>query len=234
MKWKPLHINCDLGEGFPYDRELMPLVNQVNIACGGHAGSPFMLSEALHSAREHSCAVGAHPGYEDPANFGRKSLHLKEAEFKDQLRRQLDLFAESVEKASIPWHHVKPHGALYHDVAQKEAFGEWFLQVLITYPVKNIFLDKASATAVKAEQLGIRVWQEAFLDRGYDQQGRLLPRSSPGAVITDMEEARKQCAAFLQDNRAETYCVHGDFASSLESLRYLHQFFPTWGYRLTK
>ncbi len=234
MEIKNLYINCDLGEGFPHDEALMPLVNQVNIACGGHAGSRVLLEKTLRKAADHSCAIGAHPGYEDQDHFGRRSLQLSEMELKTQLRRQLDLFAESVEEASVSWHHVKPHGALYHDIAQKEGVGEWFLEVLLEYPVRSLFSDKSWPAAQMAEDRGVRVWEEAFLDRGYDSEGKLLPRSAPGALITDKEEARDQCEYFLKENRAETYCVHGEHASSVELLRFLHAYFPTWGVQLVK
>lgn len=234
MKLKALYINCDLGEGFPRDRELMRLVNQVNIACGGHAGSLQTLVETLKEACDHSCAVGAHPGYADRLNFGRRSLSLGENELKTQLRKQLDVFADAVERTSSSWHHVKPHGALYHDIAREEEVGEWFIEVLQEYPVGVLFLDTSSAAAAKSERHGIRVWKEAFLDRGYDEQGKLLPRTDPGALLTNKEDARIQCEGFLSENRAETYCIHGDHASSLKILRHLHTFFPTWGYQLVK
>lgn len=230
---KKLYINCDMGEGISKDAELLPLVNQANIACGAHAGSVQIMKSTIQLALENNCSLGAHPGYEDPENFGRRSLELTQKELEDVLRRQLDAFGNEVEAKGAHWHHVKPHGALYHDLANREEQAELFLELLLDYPVRQVFLKSTDFLIAACADRGLRLWAEAFLDRGYDKKGQLLARAQEGSLLESKEEVAAQCAHFLKDNRAETYCIHGDHQNSLAILTYLHQQLPQWGYQLS-
>ena len=234
MSRDQLFINADLGEGFPNDSALLPFVNQVNIACGGHAGSARLMMDTMMLGSEQGCSIGAHPGYEDPEHFGRRSLVLPKTELKDQLRRQLDRFRESIDKTGVHWHHIKPHGALYHDVERDQGVAEVFLELLNIYKVKNLFLSTRSWAGQQAKEWGIHVWEEAFLDRNYNDAGQLLPRSHPKALIEEKEKARNHFLWLRQNVPSQTYCIHGDLQSSLEILKYLHSFFPLWGLKLAK
>ena len=230
---KKLYINCDMGEGISKDAELLPLVNQANIACGAHAGSTQIMKSTMQLALENNCSLGAHPGYEDPENFGRRSLALANRELEDLLRKQLDDFGNAIEAQDAKWHHVKPHGGLYHDLASREEQAELFLELLQDYPVQDVFLKSTEFLKTACEKRGIRLWSEAFLDRGYDKNGQLLARGQDGSLLESKEEVAAQCKRFLKENKAETYCVHGDHQNSVVILTYLHQQLPQWGYQLS-
>ena len=234
MNLRKLYINCDLGEGFSNDFDLIPLVNQVNIACGGHAGSPKTMKKIIKAASEQGCAVGAHPGYRDREYFGRRPIRLTDSELKDQLSRQLDDFGEALLQSQAVWHHIKPHGALYHDISRDKRIASLFLEVMLDYPVRQLFLTRSSWAAKEAIGLGIRVWEEAFLDRNYDTDGQLVPRTHSKALITDKKEVKDQFWMLLQKNKAQTFCIHGDQPHSPEILTYLHQYFPSWGLDLIR
>lgn len=234
MATDQLYINADVGEGYPNDRAILPLINQVNIACGGHAGSESLMEQTIKQACEFGCALGAHPGYADPEHFGRRSLILTETVLENQLRRQLDSFEEAIEKTGVHWHHIKPHGALYHDIAQNQRVAEVFLEVISSYGINHLFLNKSCWAGKQAKKLGITVWEEAFLDRNYDESGQLLPRAHPKAMIENKEEAREQFMRLRDSSEAQTYCIHGDHYSSVEILKYLHSYFPQWGLNLSQ
>src|SRR5207253_8911270 len=69
-----IDINCDLGEGAGNDEALMPYISSANIACGYHAGSPQDMRRLVTLCLQYDVAIGAHPGFNDPANFGRIEL----------------------------------------------------------------------------------------------------------------------------------------------------------------
>ena len=110
-------VNCDLGEGMANDKALMALIDSCNIACGGHAGNEGTMRMCIEAAKAMGTAIGAHPGFEDPDNFGRVELDLSPDELSDQLHRQL----ERMLSMHSGLHHIKPHGALYHLANQDPA-----------------------------------------------------------------------------------------------------------------
>ena len=234
MGVKPIHINCDLGEGFAQDKALMQLVSQVNIACGGHAGSAKLLEQTLLLASEHKCQLGAHPGYADRENFGRRSLDLSPKELTAQLKPQLDLFATHIEQNNLIWHHIKPHGALYHDMAARADYLIAFLELLKDYPVTQLFLKNTVLVNTQLDQSPYKLWKEAFLDRGYSSEGELLPRSEKGAVLKENKAVEDQLYRFLTKDLADTYCIHGDHAESVTFLQHIHHQLPRWGYTLSQ
>jgi UPF0271 protein len=234
MGIKSIHINCDLGEGCDQDEALMGLVSQVNIACGGHAGSPALTKKSLLQAQEKNCLLGAHPGYQDKAHFGRRSLNLTRKELLAQLKPQLDLFGTLTEQQGLLWHHIKPHGALYHDLAEQEDHLQVFLELLKDYPVSNLFLKTTERVNTHLRTSKVKLWKEAFLDRGYNAEGDLLPRSEKGGVLKEKEAVERQLKFFLINDPSDTYCIHGDHAESVSLLQYIHTQLPRWGYTLSQ
>lgn len=234
MGIKPIHINCDLGEGFAQDEPLMKLVSQVNIACGGHAGSAGLLKHTLQLSSDYNCLLGAHPGYTDKEHFGRRSLDLSPNELLVQLKPQLDLFGTHIEQNHLKWHHVKPHGALYHDMAARDDLLEAFLELLEDYPVSHLFLKNTGRVIARLHQSRYKLWKEAFLDRGYSTEGELLPRSAEGAVLKEKQAVEAQLRRFLIESPADTYCIHGDHEESVSLLEHIHNQLPRWGYALSQ
>jgi UPF0271 protein len=226
-----MDLNCDVGEGAGADAELMPLITSANIACGAHAGDPQTMASTLALARMEGVVAGAHPGYPDRENFGRRELNLEPAELTRSLVEQLTALREAGEYA-----YVKPHGALYNQAARDEALAHVVVRVVKDFDENLGLLAQAgSALARVGEEAGLRVAAEAFADRAYDATGRLVPRSQPGALITDEEQAVEQVLEMTLHGRvralsgewvpvqADSICVHGDNPRAVAFVRRLRQ-----------
>jgi UPF0271 protein len=216
---RTIDLNADLGEGGSQDAALMALASSVNIACGGHAGDEETMEEAVELALEAGVAIGAHPGYEDREHFGRRPMNLDPGELADLVSRQVGRLAEIA--AGI--HHVKPHGALYNqadrDPALAAAVAEGVKRIV---PGCGFYVPPGGALAAAGEAAGLTVWPEGFVDRRYLENGALVPRGDPGAVIGDLDEAIAQAMQIACEQRvmtiagiriplpARTLCVHGD------------------------
>ncbi|MDB5327156.1 MAG: hypothetical protein JWM57_2725, partial [Phycisphaerales bacterium] len=129
-----IDLNCDLGEGFPYDGELIPLVSSINIACGGHAGDDDTMRAAIRTSREHGVNVGAHPGYEDRAGFGRVELSISPADVRASVARQVRRLYDIAASEQVRVSHVKPHGALYNAAAKNIDLADAIAQATADLP----------------------------------------------------------------------------------------------------
>lgn len=218
-----IDFNCDLGEGCGQDAAIIPLVSSANIACGGHAGDEATMRATLQSCREHGVAAGAHPGHEDPAHFGRRELPLGAGEVDALVTRQLERLARMAEAEGMPLRHVKPHGALYNQAARSPQLARAFAGAVARFD-RSLVLVGLSGSALPAAggNAGLRVAHEVFAERGYGVDGRLLPRDTPGAVLTSIGDAVTQALQLASSSglacadgstlhlRADTLCLHGD------------------------
>jgi UPF0271 protein len=223
-----IDLNCDAGESFGHwpmgdDERLIPLMTSVNIACGAHAGDPLVMRRTLLLAKEHHVAVGAHPGYPDLHGFGRRVIPLSPDEVEAWTLAQLGALDAMARGVGVVLRHVKPHGALYNAAADDEALAEAIVLAVRAFNPELALVARAGSRMVTvAREAGLRVAEEAFIDRGYDNAGRLLPRSHPTALINDPEAAADRAVTLLQagtlaaDDGAilhihpQTLCVHGD------------------------
>src|SRR5882762_1740070 len=227
-------LNADLGEGAGHDDELLALVTSANIACGFHAGDAETMRRSIETARDRKVAVGAHPSLFDRENFGRKELPVKSGEVFDAVVYQLGIFQAIAEAAGVKPNHVKPHGALYnmavHDAALADAIGRAIASVeknLILFAPQNTELARAG------EKNGLQVAHEVFADRSYLNNGALVPRTRPDALLHDAKEAAPRVLRMLRegkvrsidgvdvDVRAETICLHGDNPEAVDFARVL-------------
>lgn len=231
-----LWINCDMGEWdaphlTPCDDKLMPYIDLCNIACGGHAGNQQIIEDTIRLAHIHNVKVGAHPGYEDKVNFGRKYHSFSEKNLIDILNRQLDLFlAVCADNNTTPFH-VKAHGALYHTCNQNQKEADLFVKILQDKCPSLIVLVAPNSLMIEAlDKVGMEYWVESFIDRKYNDNLSLVARSEENSVITNVQEAHTQFlklssgqiqtksgnAAILQ---SKTACVHGDNPMAIEILK---------------
>jgi UPF0271 protein len=228
-----ININADLGEMAGQDEEIMPYLSSCNIATGGHVGDIDSMQRAISLAKKHNVKIGAHPSYPDLENFGRIRTKISDEDLKESLTHQLTTFYEIAVKNNVDVHHIKPHGALYHDVINDRNKAELFLNVLddlglktSIYTMKNEFLD----------QLGKKnhiIHNEAFIDRRYTIDLRLVSRKHPNALIENPEEVWKQLYSILylnkinvisgevMDIKADTFCIHGDHPNAVKILKYI-------------
>lgn len=227
--------NVDLGEGGAWDRELLRWVDSCNIACGGHAGSPELLLQVMQWAFEEGVHIGAHPSYPDREHFGRRSLSLSKANLQRALFSQLRLFQNSLDMVGAAWHHVKPHGALYNDLANNSELGEQVIEVLQNLSFSGIVYALAGSPWVKQlQKAGFSVWEEGFVDRRYIDSGALLSRSQPAAVLTTTEAIVAQYESLCKGEavtdtgqtlirHCQTVCLHSDTPQALQHAQVLAQ-----------
>ncbi len=233
-----IDINCDLGEGLDNESVLMPYLSSCNIACGGHAGSAATLDRVIRLAQEHGVKVGAHPSYPDQENFGRIRMDLSRQELQNSLREQLQLFKARAQKQNIAVHHVKPHGALYNEIAADAEKAHWVAAVVQeVFPNTVLFAPYQSQIAAVAQQYQIPVSFEAFADRNYNADLSLVARNKPQALLNEPEAVVahvyqmakygqvKTVQGSLQTLKAQTFCVHGDHPNAVSILKALHQHF---------
>jgi len=212
----------DAGEGITGEYELYPFVNALNVACGGHYGDKRTIFETLNHAIPYEIELGAHPSYPDKENFGRVSLELSSEELAASIVDQIDCFARVVEDLGTTWTHIKPHGALYNDLAKNASLAEVFLNAIASYKEKTLYLQESSIIALKAEEHGFKVAHEYFIDRNYLAIDRLVPRSKENALISDPKQALDHLHS-MADKKSlrlldgfevsiepHTFCIHSD------------------------
>ena len=217
-----IDLNSDLGEGAGNDAAIMPFVTSANIACGAHAGDEETMRATIALALRHGVAVGAHPGYRDPANFGRVPLHLPREELLDDLRSQVAALSAAASDAGAALVHVKAHGALYNQGERDDTVAEVIVASLDARSGVALFAPPGSAMERAAQAARIRVAREGFVDRAYELDGTLRSRRLPGAVLDDPAAAAAQAVSIARDGRVrafdgsylplevDTLCLHGD------------------------
>ncbi|MBT00423.1 MAG: hypothetical protein CMI01_17365 [Oceanospirillaceae bacterium] len=236
-------LNCDLGESFGawsmgMDEHVMPHIDQANIACGFHAGDPLVMQKTLRMARENGVQVGAHPAYPDLMGFGRRSIHASANEIHALIHYQLAALDGMAASAQLHLEYVKPHGALYNDMMAKPSVRQAIMKAIADYyrPVKLMLqaTPEADNHRQEAEHYGIELLFEAFADRCYDDDGKLLSRTKPGAVHTRekmLEQVRQiadsQTITTVSGHtlklHIDTICVHGDNAEGIEAIREIRE-----------
>ncbi|MDQ6655028.1 MAG: LamB/YcsF family protein [Verrucomicrobiota bacterium] len=227
-------LNADLGEGANHDQELLALVTSANIACGLHAGNASLIRESILAARDRGVAIGAHPSFDDRANFGRREILLPAHEIFALVVYQLGAFLAIARAFEIPARHVKPHGALYNLAARDEQTADAVARaVRAVDPTLILFAPAASALSRAAESNELRVAREVFADRNYMPDGSLVPREHPQALLHDAEEAANRVFRMLRESKvraidgsdvevtADTICLHGDTPGAVEFARAL-------------
>lgn len=234
---KPLLINCDMGEGIGSDEPIMPWIQCCNLACGGHAGDRATMEITAEMAQEHQVHLGAHPSYPDRANFGRRAMVMTKEAFQNSIQMQLELFGSVIQKVEVPWHHVKAHGALYHEGYENERVSRWLLEVLAGFEFRYLFCPSNSLIFQWCTEYGIQPLAEGFVDRKYDASGRLVARSEDGAVLSGREEILQQLEDFwLKDEvvtssgnritlKADTFCLHGDHPGCAGAAEAIYQWY---------
>jgi len=205
----PIDFNADIAEGCPHDAELMQYVQSVNIACATHAGSPANMIHALREAKARNLSVGAHPGYFDRENFGRKETPVTPEELYHIIIYQLGALRSLADEVGIPISYVKPHGAIYHQVARDQHLAKALVNAARKFNLA-IMGQPGTAIEVECKKANISYLKEGFADRRYQPDGTLVPRTQPDAMLHDPQEAAKQVRWLVDTLNVDTICVHGD------------------------
>ncbi len=224
-----IDLNCDLGEGVGQDTVLMPLITSVNIACGAHAGDEASMRATIALAQKQGVAIGAHPGFADRVNFGRREIALSLNEIYSLVLTQTQLLQILAAQNGATVRHVKPHGALYNLAARDGAVAQAVAAAVCTADRRLILVGLARSHLITAGQAaGLRVAQEVFADRTYQADGTLTPRNVPGALHQVTCDAVAQVRQMVSVGTvtavdgtivpitADTICLHGDGSHAVE------------------
>ena len=234
----PLKLNCDLGESdsiemVNVDAQVMPFIDQANIACGYHAGNELIMAQTVDYALQHKVSIGAHPSYPDRENFGRKSMNIPTPQLIELIQEQIMLLSKIAAKKNAIISYVKPHGALYNDMMINGHIRSAVMQAISDSPGSLAFMLQATPRAENhqkaAEAFGIELIFEVFADRCYTDEGALLSRSMPGAVHSRkrmLEQVRQlndqgsltTVNGLVLPLSADSLCVHGDNAEGVAAI----------------
>ncbi len=226
-------LNSDLGESYGrytigMDERIIPLVTSANVACGYHASDPVVMQRTVREAKKAGIGVGAHPGFPDLMGFGRREMAVSPAEAKAYTLYQLGALAAFCQAEGVKLQHVKPHGAMYNMAARDYELARAICEVVAEFDRNLIVLALSGGEMVRAAgELGLRTAFEVFADRAYEEDGSLVNRRKPGAMITDEEEAIRRVIRMVKEQKVETItgkdiairadsvCVHGDGEKAL-------------------
>jgi UPF0271 protein len=242
-----IDINSDLGESYGIykigsDEAIMPFISSANIACGFHAGDPQTILKTVLLAIKNNVAIGAHPGYPDLEGFGRRPMKLNHEEVRASILYQVGAIKSIAETCGGKLQHVKPHGALYN-----AASIDYELAMVIAVAIKDIdssliLFGMAGSEMIRAAAAaGLACASEFFADRAYNDDGTLVSRNLPGAVITDTRKVVERAVKVVNEKvvetisgktisiNADTICIHGDGKMAFEHVKSLVKTFRSLG-----
>ncbi len=245
-----IDLNCDLGESFGrytvgFDADVMPLISSANIACGFHAGDPVVMQKTVQLAVEHSVGIGAHPAFPDLSGFGRRRMQLSPAELRNAIMYQLGALQGFARVAGAALRHVKAHGALYTMSAYNIEMSRTIVDAIAAFDHNLIVFGLSGSPFLQiARDAGLTIAREAFADRAYTDDGSLVSRQQPGAVLTDSAAIVERVVKMVAEQtvfsitgaeihlEADTLCVHGDTPGAVEHIRRISKALQQAGIRI--
>ena len=232
-----MDINSDLGESYGAwrmgdDDAMLAIVTSANVACGFHAGDPAGILQTLKAAAAHGVAVGAHVAYPDLVGFGRRNMDPTSAELVADVIYQIGALQGLARAAGTRVRYVKPHGALYNTIAHDERQASDVIAAMQAADPQLTLLALAGSPLVeRARARGLAVVAEAFADRAYNDDGSLVSRRLPGAVLHDADQVAERMLRWAESGtllsitgqpvrvQADSICVHGDSPGAVEMAR---------------
>ncbi len=232
-----IDLNADLGESFGTwvlgdDEAMLGVVTSANVACGFHAGDASTIRRTVAAAAERGVVVGAQVGYRDLAGFGRRRIDMDPGDLTADVLYQLGALEAMCRVAATRVAYLKPHGALYTTAAVDTAQARAVVDAVAAYdPALPVLCQPGSALHAETEAAGLVAVAEAFADRAYRADGRLVPRSSPGALVTDPEVVARRAVRLATEGTvvavdgstvsvpARSVCVHGDTPGAVDLAR---------------
>tara|TARA_B100000902_G_scaffold42361_1_gene50111 strand:+ start:2597 stop:3370 length:774 start_codon:yes stop_codon:yes gene_type:complete len=232
-----ININCDLGEksklhSSKNDPELLKIVNSANVACGYHAGDEQTMNQVIEISKRNEVSIGAHPSFNDPENFGRERINLTSSEIKKLIIDQFDILQKIALKHGENVSHIKPHGALNNMACEDMELAKILAKTIKGINKDLIYLVPTGSKMQKAAQkLDMKIACEIFADRNYEDDGNLVSRKKPHAIISDPSQAKKHVLKMVKNQslnchsgkqipcEIDSVCIHGDNDSSLATAK---------------
>ena len=232
-----ININCDLGEKSKHhsnenDPDLLEIVNSANVACGFHAGDEESMNQVIKICKKNQVSIGAHPSFNDPENFGRKRLNLSSKEINKLLIDQYEILQNIADNHGENVTHIKPHGALNNMACEDIELATIIAKSIYGFNKDLIYLvPTGSKMEEAAKKFDMKIACEIFADRNYEDNGNLVSRKEPHALITDPEQAKSHVLLMVKNQalnchsgkqipcEIDSVCIHGDNYSSLSTAK---------------
>ena len=232
-----ININCDLGEKSKHhsnenDPDLLEIVNSANVACGFHAGDEESMNQVIKICKKNEVSIGAHPSFNDPENFGRKRLNLSSKEINKLLIDQYEILQNIADNHGENVTHIKPHGALNNMACEDIELATIIAKSIYGFNKDLIYLvPTGSKMEEAAKKFDMKIACEIFADRNYEDNGNLVSRKEPHALITDPEQAKSHVLLMVKNQalnchsgkqipcEIDSVCIHGDNNSSLSTAK---------------
>ncbi len=248
---KRLNLNADLGESFGAwtmgsDDAMLGIVNSANVACGFHAGDPLVMLNTVGVAKERGVSIGAHPSFPDLQGFGRRRMDIPAAELEAMLIYQIGALQACAKAQGTRVTHVKPHGALSNIACAERKVADAVARAVYRLDPMLILLAPAASQLIAAgREQGLPVVEEIFADRAYRDDGNLVPRSQPGAMVHGAEASLQHVLRMVEESalisingkripvNPQSICVHGDNADAVATAKAICAGLHKAGYLLT-
>jgi UPF0271 protein len=236
-----ININCDLGEKSKFhstenDLALLNIVNSANIACGFHAGDDETMKIVIKNSKANGVSIGAHPSFNDPENFGRKRIDLNSLDIKKLIIDQYEILQNFAQEQNEKVTHIKPHGALNNMACEDLELATTLANTIYDIDKNIIYLvPTGSKMEITAKKLNMKIACEIFADRNYEDDGNLVSRSKPNALIIDPIIAKEHVFNMVKNQslnclsgkkipcEIDSICIHGDNKSSLDTAKIIKQ-----------
>lgn len=247
---RKLNLNSDLGESFGAwdmgsDDAMLAIVNSANVACGFHAGDPLVMSKTAALASRYRVSLGAHPAFPDLQGFGRRRMDIPAAELEAMVIYQIGALDACARAQGTRVTHVKPHGALSNIACAQRPVADAVARAVHRLDPSLVLLAPAASQLVLAgRQLGLPVVEEIFADRAYLDDGNLVPRSQPGAMIHGAQASLEHVMRMVEESalisingkrlpvNPQSICVHGDNADAVATAQAIRDGLLAAGYQL--
>ena len=246
-----ININCDLGEkskhhSNKHDPELLEIVNSANVACGYHAGDEETMNQVVKISKKNNVSIGAHPSFNDLENFGRERMNLTSAEIRKLIVDQYEILQKIALNHGDNVTHIKPHGALNNMACEDIELSTIIANTIYEIDKDLIYLVPTGSKMEKAAiKLDMKIACEIFADRNYEDNGNLVSRKKPHALITDPEEAKNHVLSMVKNQainchsgkkiscEIDSVCIHGDNISSLNTAKMIRNILIKNEFKLT-
>jgi 5-oxoprolinase (ATP-hydrolysing) subunit A len=244
-------LNSDLAEGYgayqlTEDEALLDIISSANVACGLHAGDPEIMARTFRIAKEKGVSVGAHPGFPDLWGFGRRRIPFSTGEIERLIAYQIGAAQALALYAGHQITYVKTHGALGNIAEEDRDVANAVIRaVKVVDSTLAILAGPYGEQTPAAESMGLRTVAEIYADRGYTEEGRLIPRGQSGAMILDPEAAADRVVAMAKASAIVTaagthlptkigsVCVHGDSPHAVASAKRVRARLEEAGFTVT-